>query len=184
MQDWEQGWSTRQDDKILWQQRLYTHGGGEHRWKQSRIRDEVRPGTQEEGQVTWNERTVTFQNKTWISQDKKTQDRTSLTAMWQHPSRTCPLRSPWRRVLETDLQVASTIVKWDSLVFGAFPGCITRCSHPYLYITIYAAQVRESDKKSKVWLSDLFELQEFLISFLILLLVEDYLSPAERTVER
>ena len=33
-------------------QRLYTHEGGEHRWKQSRIRDEVRPGTQEEGQVT------------------------------------------------------------------------------------------------------------------------------------
>ena len=31
----------------------------------------------------------------------------------------------------------------------------------------------ESDKKSKVWLSDLFELQEFLISFLILLLVEE-----------
>ena len=33
-------------------QRLYTHEEGEHRWKQSGIRDDVRPGTQEEGQVT------------------------------------------------------------------------------------------------------------------------------------
>ena len=51
------------------------------------------------------------------------------------------------------------------------PGCVTRWSHRY--VTIYAAQVDESDKNSKVWLSGLFELQEFLISFLILLLVEE-----------
>ena len=68
---------------------------------------------------------------------------------------------------------ATSTVKWDGLAFGAFPGYITRFSFPYPYLTIYSAQVSESDKKSKVWLSDLFELQEFLISFLILLLVED-----------
>ena len=44
---------------------------------------------------------------------------------------------------------------------------------PPLPVTIYAVQVRKSDKKSKVWLSDLFELQEFLISFLSVLLVEE-----------
>ena len=71
------------------------------------------------------------------------------------------------------LQAASTFVKWDSLPFAPFPGCVTRCSRPYPYITIYAAQIRESDKKSKVWLSDLFQLQEILISFLILLHVEE-----------
>ena len=59
------------------------------------------------------------------------------------------------------------------LALGAFPGCVIWCSRSYPYVTIYAAQVRESDKKSKVWLSDLFEIQEFLISFLILLLVEE-----------
>ena len=53
--------------------RLYTHVGGEHRWKQSRIRDDVRPGTQEEGQVTWNERRVTFKIKHEIHKtDRKT----------------------------------------------------------------------------------------------------------------
>ena len=35
--------------------------------------------------------------------------------------------------------------------FGAFPGCVTRCSRPYPYINISAAQVRKSDKKRKVW---------------------------------
>ena len=60
---------TKYSDRV--RQRLYTHEGGEHRWKQSGIRDDVRPVTQEEGQVTWNERRVTFQNKTWNSQDKK-----------------------------------------------------------------------------------------------------------------
>ena len=44
-------------------QRLYTHEGGEHRWKQSGIRDDVRPGTQEEGQVLKREENY-FQNKT------------------------------------------------------------------------------------------------------------------------
>ena len=72
-------------------------------------------------------------------------------------------------------EATSTVVKWDSLAFRAFLGCVTTCSQPYLYVTIYAAQVRESDKKSKVWLSNMFELQEFLISFLILLLVEEQL---------
>ena len=33
-------------------QRLYTHEVREHRWKQSGIREDVRPVTQEEGQVT------------------------------------------------------------------------------------------------------------------------------------
>ena len=51
------GLGIRRRDEILWhgdrgRQRLYTHEGGEHRWKQSGIRDDVRPGTQEEGQVT------------------------------------------------------------------------------------------------------------------------------------
>ena len=45
-----------------------------HWWKQSGIRGDVRPVTQEEGQVAWNERIVIFQNETWNSQDKKTQD--------------------------------------------------------------------------------------------------------------
>ena len=63
-------------DKILWQRdrgrhRLHTHQGREHRWKQSGIRGDVRPVTQEEGQVTWNKRRVTFQNKTWNSHDRK-----------------------------------------------------------------------------------------------------------------
>ena len=41
---------------------------------------------------------------------------------------------PWR--------AASTIVKWDGLTLGAFPVCVTRCSHPY--VTISAAQAGES----------------------------------------
>ena len=50
------GWSKRQDDEYLGdadrgRQRLYTHEGGRHRCKQSGIRDDVRPGTQEEGHV-------------------------------------------------------------------------------------------------------------------------------------
>ena len=61
-----------------------------------------------------------------------------------------PLRSHQRRVLPRALQAESAVVKWDGLAFGAFPGCFTRCSHPYPYVTIYVAQVRESDKKSKV----------------------------------
>ena len=35
-----------------------THEGEGNRWKQSGIRDDIRPGTQEEGQGTWNERGV------------------------------------------------------------------------------------------------------------------------------
>ena len=62
---------------------LYTHEEGWHRWKTSGIRGDIRLVTQEEGPVTWNERRVTFQNKTWNSQDKKKQDKTSLTTVWQ-----------------------------------------------------------------------------------------------------
>ena len=71
-------------------------------------------------------------------------------------------------VLRRDLQAASAVVKLDGLVFRAFPGSVIRCSRPYLYITFYAAQVGENDKKSKVWLSKIFELQEFLIFLLSL----------------
>ena len=27
-----------------------------------------------------------------------------------------------------------TVVKWDGLAFGAFPGCVTGCLHPYVVI--------------------------------------------------
>ena len=67
-----------------------------------------------------------------------------------HTSRTRPLRSHQRSVLPCALQAASTFVKWDSLPFAAFPGCVTGCSRLYSYITISAAQVCESDKTSKV----------------------------------
>ena len=33
--------------------------------------------------------------------------------------------------------------KWDGRVFGAFPGCVTRCSRLYPYIMISATQARE-----------------------------------------
>ena len=107
------------------------------------------------------------------STNKSGRDRCCDPIQGLHTSRTRPLQSNRRSVLRCILQAASIFVKWDSLPFEAFPGCVTRCSRPHPYVTIYAAQVCESDKKSKVWLSDLFELQEFLISFLILLLVEE-----------
>ena len=78
-------------------QRLYTHEGGEHRWKQSGIRDDVRPVTQEEGQVTWNKRRVTFQNETWNSQDKK--------FMTGHPSPQCDR-------FQRNITLTETSVKW------------------------------------------------------------------------
>ena len=62
-------------------QRLYIHEGREHRWKQSGIRDDIGPVTQEEGQVTYSEWRVNFQNKTWNSQDRK--------PMTRHPSPRC-----------------------------------------------------------------------------------------------
>ena len=76
---------TRWDERntLATRTRLYTHEGREHRWKQSGIRGDARPVTQEEGQVIWKERRVAFQNKTWISQDTKPNHRTSLTAVWQ-----------------------------------------------------------------------------------------------------
>ena len=52
-----------------------------NRWKQSGIRENIRPVTHEETQVTWNERRVTFQNKTGSSRDKKPRTR--------HPSPRC-----------------------------------------------------------------------------------------------
>ena len=60
-----------------------THQGRGHGWKQSGIRGDVRPVTHKEGQVTWNERRVTFLNKTGSSQDKKKQNKTG------HPSLRC-----------------------------------------------------------------------------------------------
>ena len=43
----------------------------------------------------------------------------------------------WRRVLRRDLSKdSSTVVKWDGQAFRAFPGCVTRCPHPYPYDTI------------------------------------------------
>ena len=53
-------------------------------------------------------------------------------------------------VLRCTLQAASTFVEWDGLPFAAFPGFVTRCFRLYSYVTVSAAQVRESDKKSKV----------------------------------
>ena len=46
---------------------------------------------------------------------------------------------------ERPSNAASTVVKWDSLAFGAFSGCVTRCSRFYPYVTISAAQTRKSD---------------------------------------
>ena len=52
-----------------------------------------------------------------------------------------------RRVLQRDLWrlTMSTVVKWDGLAFGVFPGSVTRCSHLYTYVTISATQAHESD---------------------------------------
>ena len=75
------GWAKYSGNEDRGRQRLYTHEGREHRWKQSGIRVDTRQVTQEEGHMTWNERRVTFQNKTWNSKDRKTQTR--------HPSLWC-----------------------------------------------------------------------------------------------
>ena len=77
---------TWQDDKYSGNadrgiQRLYTHGGGEHRWKQSRIRDE--PDWWHKRKCKWPETRgeLPFKIKHEFTR-QKTQDRTSLTAMW------------------------------------------------------------------------------------------------------
>ena len=64
-----------------------------------------------------------------------------------HTSRTRPLRSHQMSVLRCALQASSTLVKWDSLLLGSFPGCITRCSLPDQYVTFYAAQVRKVTRR-------------------------------------
>ena len=85
-------------------QRLYTHEGGRHRCKQSGIRDDVRPGTHEEGQVTWNERRVTFKIKQEFHKtdpkDKTTSprcdrvERETAVTQWFIRASLLPLASP------------------------------------------------------------------------------------------
>ena len=84
---WDKAWVNNETTKYLGdadrgRQRHYTHEGGRHRCKQSGIRDDVRPGTQEEGHVIWNEREVTFKIKHESTRQTPRQD--NLTAMW-HP---------------------------------------------------------------------------------------------------
>ena len=63
----------------------------------------------------------------------------------------------------------STIVKRDGLAFREFHGCITRDSHSYSYMTISYAQAHKS-KNERV---KIFDLAQFLIFFLILLILEE-----------
>ena len=51
----------------------------EQRWKQSGIREDGRPVSQEEGQVTWTRGELLFKIKHVIHKTKKNQYRTSLT---------------------------------------------------------------------------------------------------------
>ena len=69
----EYGWSTRQDKQNTLAGRTGEDKDFIHmrEGKQSRIRDNARLVTQEDWQVTWNERRVTFQNKTCIFKTKK-----------------------------------------------------------------------------------------------------------------
>ena len=51
-----------------------------------------------------------------------------------HTLGTRPLCSHHVSVLRCALQAMATFVKWDSLPFAAFPGCVTRCSRLYSYV--------------------------------------------------
>ena len=74
-------------NQILWNRtkrhvEYKTHQGD---WKQVKtIRDQGRhhTGDTKEGQATWNQRRVTFQNKTWKSRDKNPMTGRPLTALW------------------------------------------------------------------------------------------------------
>ena len=79
------GWGARQNE-TLWHKTkrdvdYITYEGEGNRWKQSGIRDDVRPVTHEEGQVTLNERKVKLSklNRKLTRQNPKT--RQNLTAV-------------------------------------------------------------------------------------------------------
>ena len=70
------------------------------------------------------------------------EDTSCVSIQGQHPSRTHSSPPANAGSFRETCRQRQPVVKWDSLPFGALPCCITRCSHPYLYITIYAAKVR------------------------------------------
>ena len=61
-------------------------------------------------------------------------------------------------------KATSTVAKWDGLTFGAFPGCVTRCSRPYVMIS--ATQAHKSDDLHLAMSPFTFFLSFFLSSFL------------------
>ena len=66
-------------------QRLYTHGGGEHRWKQSGIRDDVRPWHRRKGKWPGTRGKLLFKIKPEIDKTKKPKTR--------HPSPRCDINT-------------------------------------------------------------------------------------------
>ena len=78
------------------------------------------------------------------------EDNSCVPIQGQHTSRTHPSPPAKAGSFRETCRQHQPVVKWDSLPFGAFPGCDIRCSHPCLYVTIYAGQVHESDKKVRV----------------------------------
>ena len=86
-------WSTRRGrtkysrNKDRGRQRLYTHGGGDHRWKQSGIRDDSDRWHTRKGKWPETRGELLFKIKQETNKTK-TQDKTSLTTVWHLKTKT------------------------------------------------------------------------------------------------
>ena len=102
--------------------------------------------------------------------------------------RVCILQRTWH--LRSSKVSPSERPAMTMSTFRIFPGCVTRCSRPYPYVNIYAAQARKSDK-SKSKFVVMSEPQKILIFFLTFQKSGSvggtsscYMSVWERTLER